>query len=1347
MSTKKYLIIILSFLSTGVQADALTDYLALLNNNKNEYSGLIYAAHKGSNKIWMSGENGLFYLAGNKASSVTLPAGIESRDIWGLYEDKQDQLWIASREDGVLIYDIQSSHFKETDFSILGNSKSCNKVVPYTHNSILINCDDGIKLVNIINFNTSTLLKSDLSAVNSELNIIDIAVDADNNIWLSKPNVGVLKLDITKNSLINISQKYEILGTLVSELFIDSSRNIWVASELGIYRVNEQRQISKKINLSGNKGSGRTEKIFEDSSGNIWYASDVLYLFNKSENIFERAEDKNPLLIADKLGSISELVEGPAKELLLFSNLHGLIPFSVLSEGFSYLKLDNGNFAGNIASSLLVNDRVLVFSDNNNLYSYDTTESTTQLLIKGVGYVDTLIKTKDSRLLMSIESKGLAILDLVNRNLTFFDHRRLRLPDPITSQIYGMEQIGEDIYIGIVGPTEFGLFKGDLHNGFNPVLDNVLVDAVKRHSSGNIFLATRKKGVVELKNDIEVNRWFVNEDGKELVVLCLYEDKRGVLWLCTNGNGLGYLNTSLKTVTYIDSQHTANSLYIRDMVQDSNGFYWILTNKGMVRYDHAKSSSYLLGPQDGVLDTDFEITASTKLNGGQILLAGDNYNYILDTNSFESHIDLRNKRKTQAIVNSLVAHSSDTHSTKIFRNLFDYTKLQQDPFELKYNDYLFSVELSANNYIDKGFLGFEYRLLGLDDTWVKTTPQNASATFSTLPSGDYEFQVKVSDPKSLAEQPITSLKIRVLPPFWLTWQAYLVYLFLFILLIWVGYRIRVYKLKSDNVNLEIAVNEKTSELLKSRQFVAELLEQKHSFFANISHEFRTPLSLIFGPLEVLKKSTSSQHNLHQIDTIKRNANRLAQLVEQVLELAKLDSKVDYEYQIYSIEQVMNSAYESFLPFAQTKNQSLLLMNDCSGVLHLTVDSFEKIISNLITNAIRYTPPKGRIILQTRLESDRFVLEVSDNGPGIAANKQEKIFERFSREHTTEQVIGSGLGLAITKELVELNNGQISVESEPGEGAKFSIIFNLSRYDDKDLDVKEVRLDSFINTEHAIEEISSATYKSFRRRDSEGEKQHVLIVEDNADLLEFLYESLSSLYFCYTAKDGAEGLVLAKEHIPDLIISDLMMPKVDGYELAELIREDETTSHIPLIMLTASGDSESRKKSWTLEVDDFIAKPFELEDLELRVARLLSIRDKLKKHFSKEVPTSINSKDDDENIHFANKRDREFYQRFKNVIEQNYASESFNRKVAANLMALSERQLNRKLAALIDHNFSDYLKKYRIVNAKQLLVEGKQITEVSYDVGFSSPSYFSKCFKEEAGMTAREFVDSHFAKSS
>ncbi|MCV2884317.1 response regulator [Aestuariibacter sp. AA17] len=914
---------------------------------------------------------------------------------------------------------------------------------------------------------------------------------------------------------------------------------------------------------------------------------------------------------------------------------------------------------------------------------------------------------------------------------------------PVVSLLKNAERIisleNSLLLINSDGYIEWYLNDSLYTNKLIELSDMHIFDALKLENS--LFFVTQKSGILEYHESSDSWTTWSIPGALTTITNCMIEDASGVIWICTDGKGLGYLDKATQSVVFIDSQFTGNSLFIRDAVEDTQGYLWLMTNTGLVRYDHKNQTTFKFGPEESIDDTDFEIAASINLADDQILVAGDQNNYKIDTRKMNAFVEQRRKHKYKALMVGLdITSRNSQHSvsedSRLSRAI--YEKL---PLEFDYSEYIFQLEFASNSFLNSRILGFEYRLKGLTDAWTKATPEQSQVTFSTLPSGKYQFEVRVHDPKSFETQPITSVNIVVHPPFWLTWQAYLLYCITFLLLVWAGYQYRVKKLAELNDDLQRQVVKQSERVIQSNKRIKAVLNNMQHLFANVSHELRTPLSLIAGPLELVEDAVDTSKVKKEFDIIERNKNKLNELIDQLLAISKLNLSTFEGVEKIVLSDTVPFLVEPFSTLAKTRGMKLKFdANLCHATTYLTPGALDSVVNNLLSNAVKYGEEHSTITVFATCDEDKFTFSVHNVGEPLSPEQLDMIFNRFVRLERHEQVEGEGLGLSILNEIVLANGGKMSATSNRKTGTVFEVQLSLIDLDEEpSLSTETVCAQPKFELEPATSEVEIAPATSDDKR------PHVLIVDDSHEMANFLQRALGADFACTQASNGHEAFQLAKQLLPDLILTDLMMPLVDGVELLKLVRSDENLSHIAVILMTAKEGDESRINAWSAYADDFVPKPFKVSELKLRLQRTLKLREALKRRYTESLDIQIEDKTNDEfTLHFSHPKDQAFYDNFIDVIANNYSDERFNRKAAADAMAVSERQLNRRLGSLIEYNFTEILRAYRLVEAKKLLREGKQIAETSYQVGFSSPSYFTNCFKQRFGVTPSQFVAELFA---
>jgi signal transduction histidine kinase/DNA-binding response OmpR family regulator/streptogramin lyase len=1339
-------------------------------------TGALTSIHQGPKTLWIGSESGLLGITGNHVQQFNYKNSPLTSSVNRIMQDKNGILWLITENNGIVSFDPSNHYFTEFNQESGLNSSDCFQAT-ISKNTLYAACRGGLYKINILSNNVSEILSDSplykqhqtaYRKVASDKNGYLILVGADQKLYRYSPDTRLAK---------SIDLGNLILGA-VKALFVDNSNTIWVSTMNNVYRLvwqGNEYEINK-VDVDIQKRG--FINIFEDSADDIWFSDESILKFDKKENKLVYPSALSSTLLKEQYSSIVDMTEGRNGEIYAISEIVGVVVLSKLDGAISYLTNDKGEYVTTIQSLTKLNNGSFLLNlpwDNELVFYHPSSGNMNTILEEQYEIFDFQVLSSSEVLFVEAE-KGLNLLDLNSFNIQQLNPANFALPSDPESTI-GPMNIDEDgnLFISILWSSN-GIYKGTLKNGFKNFYPNIDVISSFKDRAGNLLFATYSNGVIAYTASKQWRQWKPPINiGRPPYTRCMEQDIYGVIWLCQTRHGLAYLDDEMQSVEYIDRSYTADSDVIRAVISDSKGYLWVATSQGLVRYDHQNKTSIVLGKEHGIIDTDFYYTA-TKLVDEKILIAGDNVNYIIDTLIANKHLDQRLYQTSEVqLMNIQLSNRDSGLKSSRKPDLIDSLQTKQ-VFELTYNEFLFTLDFAINNFIERDQFNFEYRLLGLNDKWTRASRTDDSVTYTTLPHGSYTFEIRAIDARSIAEQPITRLLIKVLPPYWLTTQAYLFYALLILLILYGIYRYRTRQLTQANVQLENAVIErthelesKTQELSQSHAQISNLLVQKESLFANVSHEFRTPLTLILGPMPQLRLKLEDESDIQQFDMMHRNTKRLAQLVEQILELARLDTAVESPKQVYAIETSLGILVNSFKPLAGLKSQSIVFTNHCWGGLELTADALEKILYNLLSNAIKYSPEAGTITITGEQVHNQFRLSVQDTGCGIPEEELDTIFERFTRLERTAEQLGSGLGLAVVKELVQANGGTIKVSSNLNEGTTFTVTLPLlSDFDESQaapLHDKTLALDSaFELVNQSVENVSEKVVVINQHGDSDDTTTHkpvLLIIEDNQDMQHYIQQSLRSDYDCLMANNGQQGIDMAIEHIPDMIISDLMMPFKDGFEVVDTLRNNELTAHIPITLLTAKGDDNSRLTGWQKTVDDYIAKPFNTAELRLRLSRLLSVRDIVKKRVTQQLNKqgqytqkskagnndNLSTQEERPSLTFSSKRDEQFYARLMQVIEGNYTDSEFGRKQAADAMAVSERQLNRKLSAVVEYNFAELVRKYRLEKAKALLLEGHRIGEVGYDVGFTSPSYFSHCFKATFNYTPKQFLASEGAYSN
>jgi signal transduction histidine kinase/DNA-binding response OmpR family regulator/ligand-binding sensor domain-containing protein len=802
------------------------------------------------------------------------------------------------------------------------------------------------------------------------------------------------------------------------------------------------------------------------------------------------------------------------------------------------------------------------------------------------------------------------------------------------------------------------------------------------------------------------------------------------LWICTRA-GLNRLDKKTGDFLHLSPAEGLPNNVIYGLLADERGNLWGSTNRGIFCLSQVASTRnqsekprYTIrnfNISDGLQNPEFNTSALAKLPNGELAFGGVN-----GLNVFDPKVMLEKDYQprtfiTNISVNNLPLTLGD--DSGILNNSIETTKR----ITLNHLQNIFSLEFAALDHTGSMFNRYRYQLLGADPKWVDVGTRR-SATYLHLPPGNYTFQVQGSNSRGIWSPHIATLDIKILPPWWRSTWAYLAYV---LLLAAVGSALLQFYLNREKLRHQLAYE------IREASRIKELDTAKTRLYTNITHEFRTPLTVIMGMAQQTLENPGENLAFNQ-EMILRNGQQLLQLVNQMLDLSRLESeKMALRFIQGDVISFLRYMLESFHSLAESQQKQLHFLStlqalDCA----YDPEKLRQIVSNLLSNALKFTPEAGHIYLSIdrSFQSEKPFLKISvkDTGIGIPEAQLPHIFDRFYQvdDSATRQSEGAGIGLALTKELVNLLQGEIRVSSPAigsTKGSEFMVLLPLQIATEA---LTEGQSDAW-EKPLAVPKTLLATPIQIKKE----AKHLILLVEDNPDVATYLNSCLPE-YQLEFAVDGQEGLKKATELIPDLIISDVMMPRMDGFSLCQHLRDDERSSHIPIILLTAKADFESKLTGLDRGADVYLEKPFQPEELRLRIKKLLELREKLKQHylqaFRLQDYTALETP-------VLEKREDIFVQKIRECIEANLSDHSFSIEHLCKAIHLSQRQLQRKLEALTGLSPNQFIRSIRLNQAKILLRNPDlSVTAVAYDCGFSDPSYFARVFKQEFDRTPLEW---------
>lgn len=854
-------------------------------------------------------------------------------------------------------------------------------------------------------------------------------------------------------------------------------------------------------------------------------------------------------------------------------------------------------------------------------------------------------------------------------------------------------------------------------------------------SKNNLWIGTEYSGVIQLKRDPVTHAWTdtISYNGHSVSralpderVYSIAEDESGYIWAGT-ANGLSRIDPRSGDVKLYTMQEGLSDQYITKLLADKQGNIWIshkkglsklVTRNGIIRNYTVKESfqGYEFMEGSGCID---------KASGEMYFGAMEGFvsfhpRQIVD----DPYLPMVTLTELQ-VLNKPVGIGQIVNGRVVLPAPVNLTK----KIILTHEDRSFSIEFAALRYANPEKNQYAFMLEGQDKDWIHTGASRRLATYSNLPDGKYLFKVKASNSDGVWNPVPTTLEITVLPPWWRTRWAYLGYTLLAMMVVYLGYRL-------------IRAREKYNRQLLTERLKAEKMQEldqlKSRFFTNVSHEFRTPLTLIIDPLESLISGKLPTEKVKDYFTIMhRNARRLLGLINQFLDFRKLESG---NMPLHIITQDMvafvRNTMAAFQFQAQQRNIHFALDTKLETLeFAFDADVVDKILYNLISNAFKFTPEGGIVTLSLAVAShnpEQIEISVTDNGAGIPSESTRKIFDPFYQVQSNERSStgGTGIGLSLTKELVTLHKGTIKVSSIPDVETCFTV--TLSDLAQGAVEPSHEKEASGFQLSGDFQEAATSDHE----QETKGESALVLVVEDNADIRHYLKINLNTEYQVIEAENGSEGFEKAVETIPDLIISDIMMPGVNGLELCRKLKTDEKTSHIPVILLTARQSDQYQMEGYETGADAYIVKPFSTALLLVRIKNLIESRKKLRQLFN-------SSTGYDTRAVGTNAADKAFLSKAASLIEANMSSEDFSVEWLASQLFLSRTQLYRKIKALTDQSVHEFAIAIRLNKAAELLLEGQlTATEIAYTVGYADYKGFSRIFQKQFGKTPKQFSQQH-----
>lgn len=1326
------------------------------NGLSNNY--IVSLAQDRKGYIWIATESGLNrfdgqqFIAYNKNNS-----GLSSNELNAVLADpKEDKIWVGTQRDGLCCFDYETETFKCLKVE---NSPLVSNDIPYLAQA----SDSGIWITHyhmgIQHFDPQNekFITYDANTVKGLPGKYWTAKDDGlGNLYVGHVLDGLSIIDLKKltwqNYLHEPDNPNSIPGNEVYSLCIDHNKNVWVGTNKGaaLYNPNTQ-QFTVFKHKKGDENSllpGTVMDIKQMKNGDIWFATNMggISILNMQSNTFTDARNihfQNLTAANDEGGLTGAYVRR------LLQDSFGNVWIGSYRDGLDFISYEPNIFntvryttekQGRIRykqvwSLCMDHNKRLWMGGENELALYEKGKKLRVIPLPTSSshphaFVRALHEDKQKRIWIGTWEAGLFYYEPDKKRFTTVSGGGTEASD---IRCFYEEPNGK-LWIG----TRNGVFtyfnnKLVFEEQLTNQLFDRLVQGIYRDSQGKLWVGTFGKGVFIFNQEGKLLTNHEKDNGfPSNAVNALTTDSQGRVWVATREGAVLFRDISQldNYTTFGNAEGLVNS-QVRAICEDRDGNIWLSTNAGIARLNEKQKKFYMYDHRDGIPMGDFMDAASVRDSEGTLYFGSQNGTcYFLPSQLSAIQI------VAPVAITRFFAYSKQTESKDIEISV----PLASGKITLPHDQNTFNISFNVLDYTQNSQVEFAYMMEGLDDVWYNTQGEN-QVTFRNIPPGKYTFKVRTRLRSQEWQEKIATLPITIRPPFWLSWYAKLVYFSL--VMIFIYNAISFYKRK---LNLESSLEVER----KNSQNKQELNDERLRFYTNITHELRTPLTLILGPLEdLLSDNSLSPKHANKISIIHDSATRLLSLINGILEFRKTETqnrKLSVARgDLSALIQEIGLRYKE-LNRNPKVNFHVRIETEKTRLFY-DADMLTTILNNLLSNAVKYTS-EGNITLTLKSVEESGVkyteISVSDTGHGISPEALPHIFERYYQANSPYQASGSGIGLALVKGLADLHEATLKVESRLEAGTTFTLRLLTDNSYPNAMHTDRHR-SSEEDGEYAPEENLPADTSLPEEMQPEDTRPLLLVVEDNQDIREYIRQSLGEDFEILTAEDGSKGWELTQERIPNVIVSDIMMPIMDGIQLCRMAKEDIRTSHIPVILLTAKDSLHDKEEGYTAGADSYLTKPFSAKLLHSRINNLLEARKRLAARLTAVIPHPEPATG---HTDVLNPLDNEFLQQITQIIEDNLEMEKMDIAFIADKMCMSHSTLYRKIKGVADMSANEFIRKVKMRNSVRFLFSGKySISEIAYMTGFSSVAYFRQCFKSEFGMSPSEYTKQQKTENS
>ncbi len=1306
--------------------------------------------------IWVSTVDGLNRYNGNEF--YNFKSGNDSINslnynfIQELKFNRKGELLIVTGA-GLNIYNLKNETFSliSVDNGLVANSLSCLELGK--ENELILGIYGiGVQFFNPLKPNQSTTLKFDSKSKQSlsSNNISDIVLQGKKTVWVSTYDNGLNKINYETKEVqrVALSEIHNSGLSQINCLFLDKKNNLWVGTKSGIVVMDNQNHIThiSKSNLEGKGLSGNEIISFEeDDMGNLWVGTQKSGFNIVNLDLYKQNKRAIKWYLPNYHGNnftgetVSAIMKDKDGNMWVGTN-YGLNYVNPKNQAIQVLNKENVSEPYSI-SNIHVNTMeerdngdIWIGTEGGGLNLYNPSNRTYKYYVHDENNPASL--SNDNVRSVLEDSKKRVWVGTYRGGLNLLDTER----GTFKKYLQGSTENGNKVNIVYedknntiwVGTNRGGLFKYDETNDtfdYIPTIGKLDIRDISEDDNGSFLMATYGNGVVQYDPGSKSYIYFGinNTNGMTSnIVYAILHLSDGIFLIGTGYGGLLKLNVKTRTVKSYEEKDGLSNNTVNSLIFQNSDEVWMGTFRGLSYFDISTETIKNLNYFENIASSDFNVGSALKTKKGLLYFGSNNGLFIINPDEiFNQNTDTPLIFESLKLFNNKVPVSRGNTKTELKKAL-PYL----DHISLDHDQTLISIDFDVLKFPSSRNVKYSYLLKGYQDHWLNLNDSH-TIYLNKLPQGTYNLVVKgvINPEKSVTN----NLLITINPPFWETLPAYFIYLLVAVGLVWLGMKYYSERLKLKNSLLF----EK-----KQRQLENELNLERVRFFTSFSHELKTPLSLIISPVEQLIEKVNKKKQKEQLEMVLKNSKYLLKNIQKLLEFRKSEIglnklTIDRVNILEYIDQILVS-YKSIaksrginLTFDKPKNEIYLWCD---------VEKIEVIIHNFLSNAFKYSERNGKIELSVKVIDNRFLISVTDTGKGISKQDLPHVFEWYYQSNSVNRKKGSGIGLALSKIFAELHMGTIYVESEFNEGTKIVLDIPTDAFQERTNNadvtytptIENEEKNELITTtqiwEHEERYLESDMMKSKIKKDKS--RELILAVDDNRDILKFLSSLLEEDYDLIFAENGETGIEKAIKYVPDLVISDVMMPEKSGVDLCGTLKTEQTTSHIPIILLTAKADIQGVNKGYEEGADDYITKPFNALILKTRIRNLIQNRLKLKDYFSGVDNETSGLSEENKKIIDVEKA---FLERFEKLIEELIDKQDFSTETICAEIGMSRSSLFRKIKILTGKNINEFVRKVRLKKALHLIkYENYPVSQASLAVGFNSVKHFRRLFKEEYG---------------